>query len=105
MKRKKSDLNDVFRSYNRRYFGGKLKVSDVQFGNSRCLGETAFFDNCPPIIVIDRKMMNYGRIVRMILLHEMAHVSMSDAVGIGHGPKFVRRMRRLVSQGAFDDLL
>jgi hypothetical protein len=105
MKRKKSDLNDVFQQYNRKYFSGKLKVSDVQFGNSRCLGETAFFDNCPPIIVIDRKMMNYGRIVRMILLHEMAHVSMPNAVGVGHGPKFVRRMRRLVSQGAFDDLL
>jgi hypothetical protein len=105
MKRKTPTLPEVFRRYNRKYFGGKLRVSDVRFGNSRCLGETAFFDNCPPIIVIDRKMMNYGRIVRMILLHEMAHVSMSDAVGVGHGPKFIRRMRRLVGQGAFDDLL
>ena len=105
MKRKASTLPEVFRRYNRKYFGGKLKVSDVRFGNSRCLGETSFFDNCPPAIVIDRKLLNYGRVVRMVLLHEMAHVSMPDAAGVGHGPKFVRRMRRLVSQGAFDDLL
>ena len=105
MKRKTSTLPDIFRRYNRKYFGNKLKISGVRFGNSRCLGETAFFDNCPPIIVIDRKIMNYGRIVRMVLLHEMAHVSMPNAAGVGHGPKFVRRMRRLVNQGAFDDLL
>ena len=55
--------------------------------------------------MINRKFADYGRFVRIILLHEMRHIAMSDAAGIGHGPKFIRSGRRLVNKGAYDDLI
>lgn len=101
----KPTLETVFRKYNRKYFGGKLKVSAVRFGRIRpvAAGETSFFSDCPPIITIDRALMNHGRFVRIVLLHEMAHASMS--CDVGHSPVFVKRIRQLVKQGAYDDLL
>ena len=105
MKQKKSTLDAVFRQYNRKYFKNRLKISAVRFGKCKYSGETTFFDNCPPIIMINRKFADYGRFVRIILLHEMRHIAMSDAAGIGHGPKFIRSGRRLVNKGAYDDLI
>ena len=106
---KKPDLEAVFRQYNRKYFKNRLKVSAVRFGKCIYSGETTFFDSCSPIITISRTLAGYGRFVRIILLHEMRHVAMADAAdvgyGVGHGPKFIRSGRRLVSKGAYDDLI
>jgi hypothetical protein len=103
MKRKVPTLKGVFDKYNRLYFDGKLKVSAVRFARLRVCGETTFFDNADPVIEIDRTLLGRGRFVRMILLHEMAHVELGPDVG--HGRKFVRRLHRLVRQGAYDGLL
>jgi len=103
--RRKPTLASVFRKYNRLYFNNKVKVSDVRFGRIRPkgAGETSFFSDCPPIITIDRELMHFGRFACMVLLHEMVHASMHH--NVGHGPKFVRRIKRLVKQGAYDNLL
>ena len=102
---RKPTLMAVFRKYNRLYFDNKVKVSDVRFGRIRPkgAGETSFFSDCPPIITVDRQLMSHGRFVRMVLLHEMVHASAHHDVA--HGPKFVKRIKRLVRQGAYDDLL
>ena len=105
-RKKKKSLFQVFMYYNRKYFGGKLKVSDLRLKKMSHLiaGETTFYEGgVHPSIVINEALTNWGRCVRIVLLHEMAHISLpKDAE---HGPRFKRRIRRLVKQGAYDDLL
>jgi hypothetical protein len=105
-KKKKKSLFQVFMYYNRKYFGGKLKLSDLRLKKMSHLtaGETTFYEGgVPPAIYINKALTNWGRCVRIVLLHEMAHVSLPQHVE--HGPRFKRRIRRLVKQGAYDDLL
>lgn len=105
-KKKKKSLFQVFMYYNRRYFGGKLKLSDLCLKKMSHLtaGETTFYEGgIHPSIAINAALTNWGRCIRIILLHEMAHVSLPQHVE--HGPIFKRRIRRLVKQGAYDDLL
>lgn len=97
-------LRNLFRQFNRKYFGNRLSVSDVRFGKTgTAYAETTFLDDCDPIITLQHELGSKGRFCRMALLHEMAHVELgADA---GHGPKFVKRMRKLVRQGAYDGLI
>jgi hypothetical protein len=104
---KKPTLPEVFDKYNQKYFRGKLKISGIRFGKvgGRSAAETTFFSDCAPIITINRGLITRGRFCRIAVLHEMAHVSLPDAVAVNHGPEFKKVIRRLVSRGAYDDLL
>lgn len=96
-------LPEVFRRYNKKYFGNRLKVSDVKFGKPsyNAHGETSYFDGTDPLITVSRRFLNSGRLVRLILLHEMVHV---DGY-FSHDARFKRQIRRLIRLGAYDDLL
>jgi predicted metal-dependent hydrolase len=99
----KSALPQVFKQYNRKYFGNKLNISAIDFGKPtyHAHAETTFFDSADPIITINTRLMNSGRLVRIVLLHEMVHVSGC----MNHGRAFVRHIKKLVRLGAYDDLL
>jgi len=43
-------------------------------------------------------------IFRIVLLHEMIHMKFRGS-GVHHGPRFQKEKRRLILDGAFDDLL
>lgn len=98
-------LRSLFNRYNRKYFSGKLQVSDVRFGRVQgsTHADTTFLESAAPIVTLGKHLKDTTRFLHMVLLHEMTHVDLGPAAG--HGPKFVKRMRKLVRQGAFDDLL
>jgi hypothetical protein len=98
-------LRNLFKRFNRKYFANRLNVSDIRFGRvaGKAYGETSFFVDCPPIITLAESLENQRRFSWMVLLHEMAHVDLGPECG--HDEKFQKRMRKLVRQGAFDQLL
>jgi hypothetical protein len=100
-----SDINKVFKYYRKKYFKNHIPVVSVRFGRVSRNGhaETDFWGDEPVLITISRKYINSGRIARISLLHEMMHIELG--VEEGHGEKFMRRKKRLMKQGAYDDLL
>ena len=104
-RKKKKSLFQVHQFYNRKYFGGKIKLSNLELVRMSHLtaGETTFYDDQPPSIKINKALANWGRCVRIVLLHEMAHASLHPDVE--HGSKFIKRICKLFRQGAYDDLL
>lgn len=103
VRRNKKSLLDIFNRYNRKYFGSKIKLSALKIVRANFSGETQFYDNALPSISVSNKILGWGRYVRIVLLHEMVHASLPWYAY--HGPKFKRRIRKLVKQGAYDDLL
>ena len=105
-KKKKTSLFQMFMYYNRKYFEGKLRLQDLGLKRMTLLdaGYTQFHEGgVPPAIYINKALTKWRRCVRIVLLHEMVHVSLPQHVE--HGPRFKRRIRQLVKQGAYDDLL
>ena len=110
-----SYLKSLYNKYNRQFFDGKLPdilvgyATTKQFKKHRVKkGTCAFtsFDNDlhtkPTAIVVhhfDGKSMLY---VKADLLHEMVHVSKPRAE---HGKVFKKEMSRIISLGAFDNIL
>ncbi len=102
---KKKSLFQVFKFYNRKYFGGKIKLSNLELVRMRStsMGETTFYDDRPPSIKINKTLTNWGRCVRIVLLHEMVHAGLPPEVN--HGPRFIKGICQLFRKGAYDDLL
>lgn len=98
-------LDRAFQEYNKKYFDGKLKISGIVFKKLKdgSHGATVFLPGADPAILISVKLRNSGRLVRIVLLHEMTHCM--DTHDIGHGPKFQKRIKRLFRLGAYDGLL
>ena len=99
-------LKSIFKKYNKVFFGGKLKISAIHFAKlskKTAHAETAWFDNCPPILEIGQHLKSSGRFVRIVLLHEMLHVSLPK--DISHGLAFVNARKKLIRLGAYNDLL
>lgn len=103
-------LKRYFNSYNKRFFGNKLpKNTVVKFAriSPRDMGECySFLD--PPIIRIDPNLREYNCIARLVLVHEMAHLSVRAIYGGktrgDHGPEFQAEMLRLAAMGALKGL-
>lgn len=96
----------VFRTANARYFGGKLPEPAIEFAAlpEEILGDTDLIDGTFHIRLnfIYRKM---SVIWIQTLLHEMVHMELWGRKIKFHGYVFRRRMKELVAQGAFNDLL
>jgi predicted metal-dependent hydrolase len=104
----RTSIYDIYNQYNRKYFSGKLPTIDdefdVRFGRlgRDNHGETNFYVDFTEI-VISTRLVNQGRFVRIILLHEMCHVALPASAK--HGPRFMREIKRIMRMGAFDDLV
>lgn len=97
-------LRRWYREYNQRWFSGELPESiDILYAPiTGCLGDVI---DCPAedfIIRINPQCAFDTRMVRMILLHEMAHVAVWPYAW--HGGKFQDEMQRLAALGAFKGL-
>jgi len=102
-----TDLQRIFRDYNRKYFGGKLEeckvIWDRRIGKFDCMGE---YDSEGPTISIAIELRRWPRQKRFTVLHEMVHALLFQRgnKSTQHGPAFEREMMKLAKKGAFRDL-
>ncbi len=91
----RTEANRLFDELNRKYWRGKLPKyrvirRAVLFG--RCLG---LCSNDSRTILLRRDLE--GEALRLTLLHEMCHIGPES--GYDHGPRFLRKLRRLARLG------
>jgi hypothetical protein len=94
-------LRRVYHHYNRRYFKGQLP-KDAEIVWETLTGTLLGYQQGDKI-ALNAKMKHADVIWRGTLLHEMVHLELPAKVK--HGPRFRKRMRELVAQGAFDGLI
>jgi hypothetical protein len=94
-------LRRIYLNYNRRYFKGELPT-DAEIVWEPLAGSLLGYQ-CGDKIALNAKMKHADVIWRGTLLHEMVHLELPAKVK--HGPRFRKRMRELVAQGAFDGLI
>lgn len=105
-------LEHQYDAYNDSYFAGKLPTQVIV-----ALGDSAKHDYgqladtaIGPVILIDTRMNPDAGEQLITTLHEMCHLAVGiefspNGMLLDHGPKFHGCMRRLMDEGAFDDLL
>lgn len=94
-------LKRLFNSFNRKFFDGQLPA-DTQIIWAPLDGAHG---KCWPgerVIHIDPPLQAHVDYLRIIMLHEMAHLKHPRA---GHGKKFQEEIQRLHSIGAYKGLL
>lgn len=92
----KTTANQLFDEFNRKYWRGRLPRYRVIFRNK--IGDD-FLGMCnshAKTILLKKSLV--GDDLRLTLLHEMCHIGGSYG-GNGHGPAFLRKLRRLVRLG------
>lgn len=115
MQKPARNLERIYRTYNRKYFDGKLPDDTQIFWNDEITetdkpkelthGLTIQFEDEETkhrffMIYINPNVTAMG-VTRMTLLHEMCHVSL----GTGrHGKRFEEEMKRIASRDAFKGL-
>lgn len=121
MKKKGKDWNKylyaIFDEYNRKYFKGKLpsKETTVTFKifdrDEFCYGACAKYNEQQGRnkwdswhIGVNWELRHWDVVVRMTMLHEMAHLATRFESG-SHGSLWKAEIKRLIRSGAFDDLL
>ena len=115
-----TELEEVFRTYNHRYFGGRLPNCEVVWSSPK----KKFLGHFVPVehyiqksdgteqtvritylIEISRRLKFSNKLWGATLLHEMVHLKLRGKEGKSdHGHKFQREMKRLVKLGAFNGL-
>jgi hypothetical protein len=96
----------VYKHYNRKYFKNKLPTVWLHYGGKpgrSAHAETTWYSDGAMEIMINREFQRCGRLIRIFLLHEMAHVSLPN--NAFHGPRYKARIKKLIRQGAYDNLL
>jgi hypothetical protein len=97
-------LQREFNNMNRKFFDNRLPRVRVRFGYIRPECGTSFMGFClPDRIMLAPFLKKSGKCALMVLLHEMAHLSVPDSQN--HGRKWVREMHRLHDAGAFNSIL
>jgi hypothetical protein len=99
-------LRRTYDLYNGLYFGGKLSdqiliyygLAEGNTGQTRKSGSTFLIEINPRDNLTERQ-------VDMTMLHEMCHVASWGKDLREHGPSFMYQVRRIMLEGAFDDLL
>jgi len=104
------DLKDWYDQYNLKYFANKLpKNTIVKWGNPGLEpdGRKSYavtIENDGYFEIIINPELNLGeQTAKMVLLHEMAHIS-TWAKDLSHGLVWQKEMHRLADEGAFEDL-
>ena len=108
MKITKEDLKVRFDEYNRLYFDGKLKRAKMGFLSKSFKTIVGIFefeiDNNRlvknPSIKISKRIVGNEEKLRRVLLHEMAHLSVTQKYRKGkkHGIAYIKECKRIESQ-------
>ena len=111
LKRNKT-LEKIFRKYNRMYFDNKLRLPDELFfkSNLKANGESvdAYVEECidgEVRMVVDEDYKRHDAILRLIVLHEMAHIATGIINEEMHNLRWGAEINRLYHAGAYDKLL
>lgn len=94
-------LRRWFNFYNRKYFGGRLPKDTVLRWEPTGPNDAHML---PGVIQLDPAVKLFPRYMRILLLHEMAHISVPTR-GTGHGARYHDEIQRLWDLGAFRPLL
>lgn len=92
-------LRRWFNYYNRQYFGGRLPLDTVLRWEPTGVNDAHML---PGVIQMDPAVKLFPRYMRILLLHEMAHLACPRC---GHGKKYHAEIQRLWDLGAFRPLL
>jgi hypothetical protein len=102
------NLKNVYLHYNELYFGDELPNIPVIYKKlpETTAARTEFTKFFTPVrIAIDKRLKNerLQKYVLTSLLHEMIHVMLRGS--FCGSQEFIREIRRLANEGAFDDLI
>jgi len=101
-------LKEQYRHYNRLWFNNKLPKRHVHIRFAKMprqrLGDYQFTDG-HYYIRLNRRTRFWPPVWRATLLHEMGHVATEGFESEEHGPMWLEIMRRLLKNGAFNDLV
>jgi hypothetical protein len=95
-------LRRWFNFYNRTYFGGRLSQDTVLRWEPTGPNDAHALKEIPGVIQLDPAIKLFPRYMRILLLHEMAHLAIPQH---GHGKYFHAEIERLWQLGAFRPLL
>ncbi|MDE2106978.1 MAG: hypothetical protein KGL39_57755 [Patescibacteria group bacterium] len=103
-------LRRQYVAYNKRFFHDLLpeklvvRFADI---NDKWAGVTCFDGDTkePYEISIDKHLIKYPRYAKLVLLHELCHVSVGQKEKQYHGILFKKEIKRLLDAGAFTPLL
>ena len=105
MPRKCPNPEQLFRTFNRKYFNNRLpnppdtvvRFAKITGALKDCIGYQLGDE-----IVLNNRFRDCQNIWVFTLFHEMVHMSLPPSVH--HGPRFQREMRRLARIGAFEKI-
>lgn len=108
MKITKEDLKVRFDEYNRLYFDGKLKSAKMGFLSKNYKTLVGIFEFeidknrrvKDPSIKVSKRIVDNEEKLRRVLLHEMAHLSVTQKYRKGkkHGIAFIKECKRIESR-------
>lgn len=105
-RRKEIPLLSLLKRWDRKYFDGKLPTFEVVFAKpsqKNAHAETTWYPDGRIEIRLQPYLAAQGRLMAIVLLHEVIHVSLPK--NAKHGLKFAAARRRLIRRGAYDSLL
>ena len=105
------ELQDIFKSYNRMYWDGKLVNAQVVWtALDNKYGETSQADDGRFTIRLDVIKNREANVAKTTILHEMCHLkTWGDQCHVTGKPdqcrRFYAELHRIMLEGAFDDIL
>ena len=79
--------------------------SDLRSGKHKCAGLAIIFPDNTTALRIDKKLIEFNKLTRTVLLHEMAHISAGLESDEEHNFRWGAEIDRLYREGAYDELL
>jgi hypothetical protein len=106
------ELQDIFKTYNRTYWDGKLPETVVVWTAlpGKLFGQTHQEADGRFVIKLDSAKNGYEIVAKTTILHEMAHIkTWGDQCHITGQPdqcsRWLAEIHRIMLEGAFDDLI
>jgi hypothetical protein len=100
------DLVSWANEYQRKYFGGNEAAISIAISSET--GEGGCLKPTQNLIIIPQPLTAFEKPCRILLLHEMVHVKLGNDNGDpdpDHGLRFKSEIKRLIEQGAYNNLL
>ena len=100
------DLVNWAKEYQRKYFGETEATISIAISSEP--GERGCFKPTQKLIILPQPLTAFEKPCRILLLHEMVHVKLMNDNGDpdpDHGMRFKSEIKRLIKQGAYNNLL
>ena len=106
----KEDLSMWANFYQKKYFPNAAPAVTITVNTNDKFQGAACFDPTDMIIHVAERITPFENLAKIVLLHEMIHVNLHHGMGDGeegdhHGEQFKTEIKRLMTAGAYDNLL